>query len=153
MASHMDGINALPRWDPSNPTKYSYDPTNYNAADYEAFKQARLAFGQQQMKATAARNEKIFKEANKVLRDAINNELKKQGPTRGEIQKAAKAGKRLIANTPSSCFASLEWHKGIATAEFYRGGQIVYDYPMSLDEFLDWAQDDSLGEYFNAEIR
>jgi hypothetical protein len=37
--------------------------------------------------------------------------------------------------------------------EFYRGGAIVYDEPMSLANFLDWAAAESLGQYFNAEIR
>ena len=74
---HMAGINALPRWDPSNPTKYAYDPKNYNAADYEAFKQARQTFGQQQMKATAERNKQIMKDVNKTIKDKFNEEKKK----------------------------------------------------------------------------
>jgi len=77
-----------------------------------------------------------------------------KAPTRGELKKAAAAGKTLEVTRDSDCFASLEWTDGIATAEFYRGGQIVYDYPMSLDEFLEWAQaDEGLGEFFNASIR
>jgi hypothetical protein len=151
--NHMSGILALPRWDPANPTAYRYDPANYNAADYAAFKAARQAFGQQQLKTAQARSKEVAKEANKAIKQTISDEQKKQGPTRSEIQKAAKAGKTLYANTPSTCFASLSWRKGVATAEFYRGGAIVYDYEMSLDEFLDWAQDESLGEFFNAEIR
>jgi hypothetical protein len=152
MASHMDGINALPRWDPSNPTKYSYDPTNYNAADYQAFKEARLAFGKQQMKATAERNKQIMRDANKAIKDKINSELKKQGPTRGEIMKAAKAGKTLHANTPSVCFASVEWTDGICTMEFARDGYVL-DEPMDILDFLDFAQAPSLGQFYNAEIR
>ena len=151
--SHMSGIDALPRWNSANPTSYNYDPKNYSAADYQAFKEARAAFGQQQLKAELARNKQVMKEANKAIKQTISEEQKKQGPTRDEIQKAAKAGKTLYANMPSSCFASLSWHKGVATMEFYRGGAIVYDEPMSLANFLDWAAAESLGQYFNAEIR
>jgi hypothetical protein len=166
MASHMDGINALPRWDPSNPTKYSYDPKNYNAADYEAFKQARLAFGQQQMKATAERNKQIFKDVNKAIKDKFNAEKKKLASgqkrlTLDEIKSAAKAGKTIHADAASECFYSLSWRAdpdgdgtdGVAHAEFNKrnpnGG---YDYDVDLDTFLEWASD-SLGEFFNAEIR
>lgn len=152
-ADHMAGINALPKWDPAKPTKYAYDPTNYNAADYATFKQARLDYQQQQQKLSAARNKQVMKDANKAIKDTISDQLKKQGPSRAELNTAAKAGKQLNANTPSTCFASLSWRKGVATAEFYHGSAITYDYEMSLDEFLDWAQDDSLGQYFNAEIR
>jgi hypothetical protein len=150
MASHMDGINKLPRWDPSNPTKYNYDPTNYDAADYAKFKQARIDAQAKQQKATVNRSQQIIKEANKVIKDAINERLKNQGPSRDVFNAAAKAHKQLNANTPSTCFASLSWRDGIVAGEFYRGGSVVYDGEMTLDEFLDFAQSDSLGEWYNA---
>lgn len=52
----------------------------------------------------------------------------------------------------SSCFDSLEWEDGTATAEFINGGG-VYDYDMTRAEFLDWIEDDSLGGYFNDMIK
>jgi hypothetical protein len=65
-----------------------------------------------------------------------------------------KLGKKqsVVADVDSTCFEDLRWRNGIATATFYRGGDIVYDYPISLSEFLDWCSG-SLGEYFNAEVR
>jgi len=154
----MAGVDSLPRWDPSNPTKYSYDPKNYNRADYEAFKQARLALGKQQQKAAEARTKQILKEANKVINEKFGAEKQKltSGQKRlslDEIRSAAKRGKTIYADAASECFESLSWRKGIAHAEFNKrnpnGG---YDYEIDLDTFLEWASD-SLGEFFNAEIR
>jgi hypothetical protein len=153
----MDGINALPRWDPSNPTKYAYDAKNYNAADYEAFKQARLAFTQQRTNAAAERNKQVMKEANQAIKDKLKEEKQKgSGQKRlslDQIKTAAKAGKTIWADAASECFAELSWRNGIAHAEFNKrnpdGG---YDYEVDLETFLEWASD-SLGEFFNAEIR
>jgi hypothetical protein len=159
MPDHMKGIDSLPKWDPSNPTKYNYVYGDYNPADYQAFKEARQKFGQQQMKATAKRNKQIMQEANKAIKDTINSELKKMGPTRGEIMKAAKAGKTLVATTPSECFSEVSWEAtddegqdGICTMEFARDGYLL-DEPMSLEDYLDFAQADSLGKFYNASIR
>ena len=166
MASHMDGINALPRWDPSNPTKYNYDPTNYNAADYAAFKEARQAFGQQQLKAATERNKQIMKGVNKTVKGKINEEKKKlaSGQKRlslAQIKSAARAGKTIYADAASECFFSLSWRAdpdgdgtdGTAHAVFnMRDPGDGYDYDVDLDTFLDWTSD-SLGEFFNAEIR
>jgi hypothetical protein len=99
-----------------------------------------------------ARFDKLNESINKQLKAATNRELKKHGPTRGEILTAAKAGKRLIANTPSDCFASVEWKDGICTMEFARDGYVL-DEPMDVEDFLDFAQADSLGKFYNAEIR
>lgn len=52
----------------------------------------------------------------------------------------------------STCFDSLEWEDGIATATFLKDGT-TYDYPMSRSDFRDWIEDDSLGGYFNDMVR
>jgi hypothetical protein len=166
LPDHMAGMNSLPRWDPSNPTAYRYDAANYNAADYAKFKEARQAFGQQQMKATAERNKQIFKDVNKTIKDKFNEEKKKltsgqKQLTRGEIKSAVKAGKKIYADRASECFYSLSWRAdpdgdgtdGTAHAVFnHRDPGDGYDYDIDLDTFLDWASD-SLGQFFNAEIR
>jgi hypothetical protein len=158
VASHMDGINALPRWNPSNPTTYNYSPTNYNAADYAAFKEARLAFTQQRTNAAAERYKQVMKEASQAIKNKFNEEKKKLASgkkrlTLDQIKTAAKAGKTIYADAASECFSELSWRDGIAHAEFNKrnpdGG---YDYEVDLDTFLEWASD-SLGEFFNAEIR
>ena len=154
MPSHMDGINNLPRWDPSNPTTYAYDSRNYDPQDYAEFKEARQKFGEQQLKAERARSEDVMKEVNKAIRDTIQGDNKKKGPTRGQVESAAKAGKTLYADgLSSSVFAALSWRKGVATAEFFRGGDLIYTYEMSLSDFLDWAEAESAGAFFNAKIR
>lgn len=75
----------------------------------------------------------------------------KQAPTRKQLREAVAAGKILTADTPSTCFANLTYEDGVAVAEFFHGG--TYEYEMSLDDFIEWAQADSLGQFFNAEIR
>jgi hypothetical protein len=76
----------------------------------------------------------------------------KRSATMAEIQAGVKAGKRLYANVPSTCFEELSWHKDVATATFWRGGSITYEYDCDLDTFLSWCSG-SLGEFFDAEIR
>jgi hypothetical protein len=153
--------SSAPKWDQASPTKYAYDPKNYDPADYAKFKAARLAadpidknaknpFGK---KGTIAQkfNAEFSKARTQAIVDKHLQEFRDKGkkhPSRAEIDTAARSGKTLTADVPSTCLASLSWHKGVATAEFYRGGEIVYDYPMSLEEFLDWSSD-SLGEYGN----
>jgi hypothetical protein len=63
-----------------------------------------------------------------------------------------KDGGALVATTPSNCFDDLSWEDGVATASFAKDGR-VYDYEMSKEEFLEWADDDSLGGYFNDNVR
>jgi hypothetical protein len=65
------------------------------------------------------------------------------------VANAAPKHARLIADVPSTCLDSLTWKDGVATATFYRGGAVVYDYEMSRDEFIDWVSDGSLGKYGN----
>ena len=68
------------------------------------------------------------------------------------IAEKAPKHSRINSTVPSTCLADLSWKDGIATATFYRGGDLVYDYPMSLDEFLDWVESDSIGAYGNAVV-
>jgi hypothetical protein len=99
----------------------------------------------------------------KTLDKQINKETKKalgekqrggqQATSLDQIKKAAAAGKTLWADQDSDCFASLSWQNGIATATFYHGGQIEYTYDVDLETFLEWANSDSLGGFFNDVIR
>lgn len=66
-----------------------------------------------------------------------------------QIGHNAPKGSTINSNVDSDCLASLSWKDGVATAEFYRGGAVVYDYPMELEEFLDWVDSDSIGKYGN----
>lgn len=98
--------------------------------------------------------EDINKQLNKLSKHAINKVKEKTGPTRGEVEDAAKQGKTLTATNASDCFDSLTWKNGVATAVFAKGGgQGTYEYDVTLDEFLDWCADPSLGSYFNLNIR
>jgi hypothetical protein len=98
--------------------------------------------------------EDINKKLNKLSKQAIGKVLDKHGPTRGEVEDAARQGKTLTATQPSDCFDSLTWKNGVATAVFAKGGgEGTYEYDVTLDEFLDWAADSSLGGYFNLNIR
>jgi hypothetical protein len=155
---HMAGLNALPKWDRANPTTYSYDWKNYDPADYAAFKAAKQS-RQDRNIGRPARQQAIQKRISDALKKnyAKRQEGKPQ-PTREQINEAAKAGKPLRADLPSTCFASLTFKQdkdgnGTVFAEFYRGGAINYEYPMELDDFLDWAGSESLGVFFNAEVR
>jgi hypothetical protein len=66
--------------------------------------------------------------------------------------KKPNAGATIVANQPSTCFDNLEWTDGIATASFANKTVGDWDYEMTREEFLEWAQSDSLGEYFNDNI-
>jgi hypothetical protein len=69
--------------------------------------------------------------------------------------KERQASQTIVAPQVSSCFADLRWKDDVATATFYRGGAIVYEYEMSRAEFKEWIGDGdtSLGEEFNDWIR
>lgn len=56
------------------------------------------------------------------------------------------------ADQPSACFVELYYEGGIATATFAKDGT-TYDYPMSRSEFREWADDESLGGFFNLFVR
>jgi hypothetical protein len=89
-----------------------------------------------------ARFDKLNEAINKQLQKAVNQAVADKAPKHSTLH----------SQVPSTCLASLSWKDGIATAEFYRGGQIVYDFPMSKDDFIDWVSSDSIGKYGNAEV-
>jgi hypothetical protein len=166
-APHMAGINALPRVNALPPTPAGttdkFDTSLFTPAQRDKWlgiarkagaTKSNLTYAEAQKQQKAAQ-QKLQKEMSAATRGAFSSELKK-GPTRDQINQAVKAGKTLRADVPSKCLASLTFEldedgNGIATAEFFRGGAIVYDFPMDLDEFLEWASG-SLGEYGNAYV-
>lgn len=158
MASHMDGINSLPRWDPSNPTTYNYDWRTYDRADYAKFKQARLDFIAKR-DAGKPSLEQAMKNLNQTIKQTIGDKLaeemgeKKKKPNLSEIRKAAKEGKMLSASLPSTCFSELTWQDGIATGTFINKTAGDWSWECDLETFIEWVQSGSLGEFFNEEIR
>lgn len=87
---------------------------------------------------------KLAKSLNKDLQRRVNEEVAKRAPK----------GSTLNANVDSDCLQSLTWKDGVATATFWRGGALVYDYPMSREEFVDWVSFDppGAGKYGNANV-
>jgi hypothetical protein len=150
VASHLDGINqVVPRWNPDQLDKgYNYDPKNYDREDYARFKEAR----QQRDQARQAKAErdlaKATKDAGKVVSDRAREELGRN----------VREGDVLSIDKPSTCFASVEWEatdnegNGTCTGTFHRGGAKTYSGPMTLDEFLDWSDDESVGGFYNAQV-
>jgi hypothetical protein len=63
-----------------------------------------------------------------------------------------KPPKVLVADTPSKCFDDVRWKNGVAFATFHKDGS-QYAYPMSRSEFKEWQSSDSLGEFFNDQIK
>jgi hypothetical protein len=93
-----------------------------------------------------------------TLAKSINEQLAgfeayRQKQVNQAVANAAPKHARLIADgEDSTCLERLTWKDGIATATFFRGGQITYDYPMSRDEFVDWVSFGSLGKYGNENV-
>jgi hypothetical protein len=68
--------------------------------------------------------------------------------------KRASRAQKLEADTSgSSCFASLEYSDGVVTASFANPTIGDWDYEMSLKEAREWFNDESLGGFFNDNIR
>lgn len=158
----MDGINALPKWDPSNPLTYRYDPSNYDRADYAKFKQARLDFIKKRDTGKPSL-EQAMKNLNRTIKQTIGDKiaeqvgLTKKQPTKSQMQKALANGGELHAVTPSDCFSDLyaiadDDGMVLVTAVFANPTRGEWQYSMSLDDFLDWANDD-LGVAFNEWVR
>lgn len=149
---HMKGIDSLPKWDRANPTTYNYVWNDYDPADYAKFKEARLAA---HPVSTDWRNP-FGKEG--TLAKSINKQLAgfeayRQKQVNQAVADAAPKHARLIADgEDSTCLERLTWKDGIATATFFRGGQITYDYPMSRDQFVEWVSFGSLGRYGNENV-
>jgi hypothetical protein len=92
------------------------------------------------------------------LAKSINKQLAgfeayRQKQVNQAVADAAPKHARLIADgEDSTCLERLTWKDGIATATFFRGGQITYDYPMSRDQFVEWVSFGSLGRYGNENV-
>jgi hypothetical protein len=150
MADHMAGINALPRWDPNNPTTFRYDWKNYDAeakADYQRFKAAREKNDRDRQAKAEAKLKETMREVRQFIAEKTMEEAKLPLTVDGDS---------LTIDKPSTCFASVTWEptddegNGVVTGEFHRGGALVYSGEMTLDEFTEWAADPSLGGFYNA---
>ena len=84
------------------------------------------------------------------LSKQINNSLQRQ--VNEAIANKAPKGATLHSTAPSTCLENLTWKDGIATATFYRGGAVVYDFSMTESEWLDWASAPSIGKFGNEEV-
>jgi hypothetical protein len=68
--------------------------------------------------------------------------------------KRASRAKTLKADcSGSECFDSLTYKDGTVTASFIGPAAGEWDYEMSLSEAREWFGDDSLGGYFNDNVR
>jgi len=107
---------------------------------------ARYLAGQPMAKNAKSSFDKLNQQLNRNLNAEINKAAGEKGPSRDQIDKAAKAGKRLEFSGTSDCFDELSWRNGIVTAVFWNG----YEYSAELDKetFLDWTSD-SAGKFFN----
>jgi hypothetical protein len=62
--------------------------------------------------------------------------------------------KELKADTSgSTCFDSLTFKNGVVTASFANPTIGVWEYEMSRSDAKEWFDSDSLGEFFNSEVR
>jgi hypothetical protein len=72
-------------------------------------------------------------------------------PTPAKRQTRAKT---LVADASnSSCFDDLRYSNGVVSASFANPTIGTWEYEMSLKEAREWFSDDSLGGYFNDNIR
>jgi len=77
-----------------------------------------------------------------------------QGITPPKATKRATRAKTLVADTSGSeCFDSLTYKNGVVTASFIGPAAGDWEYDMSLAEAREWFSDDSLGGYFNDNVR
>jgi hypothetical protein len=151
---HMAGINALP-----STQAYNAAVAAARAGGPRTVEQARAVSKNLEalrMQAMRYRNEQFPLEGSPFgrqgsLAKSINQQLQKAA-NQAVADKAPKHS-TLVSQVPSTCLASLTWKDGIATAEFYRGGQVVYDFPMSKDQWIDWVSaQEGIGRYGNAEV-
>jgi hypothetical protein len=84
------------------------------------------------------------------LSKQIDRSLQKEA-NRAAIEKAPK-GSTITANIPSTCLERLSWKDGVATATFYRGGAITYQYDVDRKTYVSWINSGSLGKFGNEEI-
>jgi hypothetical protein len=144
---HLKGINALPSMNDYNTARASAIASGkgvVRTADERRALSAQLE----------ALREKAMTDKNGGPVKLLSRDLSKESQNEILRHKAMAAGKgaKITANEDSDCLESLTWKDGVATATFYRGGAIVYDYEMSKEEFLDWAFSGSLGKYGNENV-
>jgi hypothetical protein len=156
---HMAGINALPKWDPSNVAAgYRYDWRNYDPADYAAFKAAQNAHDKKAMADAKARSKQVMKEVNKTIADKLKDAKqsnRQKAASRDQVKAWAKAGHTLYADIPSTCFEELKFipdkddpSVGTIVGTFFHGGSLTYSGDADLEEFLDAVASGSLGEAY-----
>lgn len=77
----------------------------------------------------------------------------KRQPSMSAIKKAAAAGQTLFASQPSTCFTEVSWTDGTCTVSFAHKTIGDWSFPLSLDDFLDFANaPEGLGSYWNSEL-
>ena len=141
MASHTDGIDALPR--------YVRDPVRTPAE--------RLALNNQiesaRMDAMRAKYGPAKLLSRDLTKDVTNvTKGRTKATSLDQIKKAVQAGKVLHADIPSTCFSDLAFYPdpddpttGTIVGTFYHGGSLTYEGDADLDEFLDAVASGSLG--------
>jgi hypothetical protein len=152
-ADHMKGINALPRvsdydaalaeakaWrGPRTPEQRQAAQNKIETARMDAMRAKNAA---NPTKGVFGRASTLNKQIDASLQKNINE----------AVANKAKKGQTLHSEVPSTCLEDLTWKDGIATATFYRGGAIVYDFPMEKEDFVDWVSSDSIGRYGNDNV-
>jgi hypothetical protein len=68
------------------------------------------------------------------------------------VQPKRSREKTIVADQASTCFDDLRWKNGTAFATFAKDGS-QYEYEISRQQFLEWIADESLGGFFNFEVR
>ena len=157
---HMRGIDNLPSMQRYNE---AYNEARYGSGRAtRTIEEARALTKQLETLRTAAMRDKygpanltktLNEQMKKETKRALNSQRGQQATSLSQIKKAAAQGKTLWADQDSDCFESLSWRNGVATATFWHGGDLTYTYPVDLETFLEWANDDSLGGFFNDVIR
>jgi hypothetical protein len=89
----------------------------------------------------------LSKQLDQALQRSVNKAIADKAPKGATL--------RMVTSKDapaSTCLEELSWKDGVATTTFYRGGDVVYDYPMSKSEFIDWVSSNSIGIYGNDEV-
>ena len=82
----------------------------------------------------------------------IDAALKPNAPPPPKAGHNSRRSKPLVADTDgSTCFTDLRYSGGFAYGTFTDGTS--YSWPCSASEFKEWRDDNSLGGYFNENIR
>jgi hypothetical protein len=149
--AHSGKINTLPRYDP---TKGAL-ATRPNSRRAEIIPRDQWTPNQRKIFAkiqSDIADRRAGKPATSKVTTPADIAKEKTDQLTRQIAKKAPKHSTIHSTVPSTCLEDLTWKDGVATATFYRGGAIVYDYEMSLDDFLDWVNSDSIGKFGNAEV-